>query len=136
MKKKKKYKLKKKEEIQIEKKEETRIKKEEKEVEKVELTGKESVMKMIDTQDFIDGHWEENAYTKIIKEKYHNEYDLLKAKNIDEKVTITILVILYIYKEHKEMLSELLMIIKKAKIYIKKEASNSYENFIKEIGIN
>ena len=93
-------------------------------------------MKMIDTQDFIDGHWEENPYTKIIKEKYHNEYDLLKDKKIDDKVAITILVILFIYKEHKELLSELLMIIKKAKIYIQKEANNSYENIIKEININ
>ena len=129
--------MKKKEEVQIEKKEEVQIeKKEETQIEKVELTGKESVMKMIDTQDFIDGHWEENIYTKIIKEKYHHEYDLLKAKKIDDKVTITILVILYIYKEYKEMLSELLMIIKKAKIYIQKEANNSYENIIKEIDIS
>ena len=96
----------KKEEKQIEKKEEKQIyKKEEKQIEKVGLIGKENIMKMIDSQDFIDGHWEENPYTKIIKEKYHNEYDLLKDKKIDDKVAITILVILYIYKEHKELLS-------------------------------
>ena len=35
-------------------------------------------MKMINTQDFIDGFWEENNYTKIIKEQYQKEYDLLK----------------------------------------------------------
>ena len=126
--------IEKKEDIQTEKKEEKQIeKKEDIQIEKVELTGKENVMKMIDTQDFIDGHWEENPYTKIIKEKYKNEYDLLKNKKIDDKVAITILVILYIYKEHKELMSELLMIIKKAKIYIQKEANNSYENIIKEI---
>ena len=127
----------KKEENQIEKKEETQNeKKEEKQIEKVDLTGKENIMKMIDTQDFIDGNWKENPYTKIIKEKYKNEYNLLKDKKIDDKVAITILVILYIYKEHKELLNELLMIIKKAKIYIQKESNNSYENIIKEININ
>ena len=100
---------------------------------KVELTEKEKVMKMINTQDFIDGYWEENEETKIIKEKYQKEYDLLKAKNINDKVIITILVILFINKEHQELLNELLMIIKKAKIFIQKEINDSYENIIKEI---
>ena len=27
-------------------------------------------MKMINTQDFIEGCWEKNEYTKIVKEKY------------------------------------------------------------------
>ena len=33
------------------------------------LNNKEDIMKMINTQDFIDGCWEENEYTKIIKDK-------------------------------------------------------------------
>ena len=93
-------------------------------------------MKMINTQDFIDGYWEENDYTKIIKEKYQKEFCLLKDKKIHDKVAITILVILYINKEYQELLNELLMIIKKAKIYIQKETNNSYENIIKELNIN
>ena len=36
---------------------------------KIELNNKEDIMKMINTQDFIDGCWEENEYTKMIKDK-------------------------------------------------------------------
>ena len=36
---------------------------------------------MIGTQNFIEGYWEENEYTKIIKEKYQKEYDLIKNRN-------------------------------------------------------
>ena len=95
-------------------------------------------MKLINTQDFIDGYWEENEYTKIIQEKYQKEYDLLKGlktKNINDKIALTILVIYFINKEHSELLADLLMILKKAKIYIQKEAKDSYENIIKELGI-
>ena len=88
---------------------------------------------MINTQDFIDGYWEENEETKIIKEKYQKEYDILKAKKIDNKIIMTILIILFIIREHKELLDELLMIIKKAKIFIQKETNDTYENLIKEI---
>ena len=60
-------------------------------------------MKIIKTQDIINGFWEINKQTKIILEKYKKEYKLLKAltvKNIDDKVLMTILVIYYINKEH------------------------------------
>ena len=119
-------------------------KKEEKEeIKKVEFNNididkKENIMKLINTQDFIDGYWEDNEYTKKIKEKYQKEYDLLKGlktKNINDKVALTILVIYFINKEHSELLADLLMILKKAKIYIQKEAKDSYENIIKELGI-
>ena len=52
---------------------------------------------------------------------------------MDDKIIITILVILFIYREHKELLGELLMIIKKAKIFIQKEANDSYENLTKDM---
>ena len=96
-------------------------------------------MKMINTQDFIDGCWEENEYTKIIKDKYKKEFNLLKGiknKNISDKNALTILIIYFINKEHSELLADLLMIFKKAKIYIKKEINDSYENIIKLIGLN
>ena len=111
------------------------IKKEEKKVENFSLDDKESIMKMIYTQDFIEGYWEENEYTKIIKEKYHKEYNSLKNKQFNDKVIITILVILFVSKEYKEMLNDLLMIFKKAKIFIQKEINDSYENIINEINI-
>ena len=102
---------------------------------KNEIENETTEMKIIYSQDFIDGNWEENEYTKIIKEKYQKEYKLLKKK-FNDKVTITILVILYFHKEHKELLNELIMIIKKAKIFIQKETGRSYENIINKININ
>ena len=95
-------------------------------------------MKMINTQDFIDGFWEENNYTKKIKEKYQKEFDLLKNlenKNINDKIALTILVIYFITKEHSELLKDLIMIIKKGKIFIQKEINDNYENIIKKIGL-
>ena len=99
---------------------------------------KDKLMEIINTQDFIDGFWEENKKTKIIKEKYKKEYNLLenlKNKNIDNKVAMTIIIIYYIKKEHPELLNELMMIIKKAELFIQKQTNDSYENIIKEIKI-
>ena len=105
----------------------------------ISLNDKDDIMKMINTQDFINGFWDDNEYTKIIKEKYKKEYNLLKEiknKNITEKVTMTFLIIYFINKEHPELLDELLIIIKKAKIFILNETKETYENIIKEIKIN
>ena len=107
--------------------------------ETIDTNKKEDIMKIINTQDFINGFWEDNEYTNIIKEKYKEEYNLLKGiknKNITDKVAITILIIYFIEKEHPELLDELLMIIKKAKIFILNEAKETYENIIKEISIS
>ena len=104
-----------------------------------ELNNKENIMKMINTQDFIDGYWEINEYTKMVIEKYQKEFNLLKGlkdKNINDKIALTILVIYFIYKEHSELLADLIMIIKKGKIFIQKETKDNYENIIKEIGLN
>ena len=102
-------------------------------------TDKDDFMEMINSQDFIEGYWEENEYTKKVIEKYEKEYKLLKEiknKSINEKVALTVLVIYYINKEHSESLDALLLIIKKAKKYIEKVTNNSYENIIQEIKIN
>ena len=48
---------------------------ENKEKNKIELNNKENIMKMIKTQDFIEGYWDENEYTKIIKKKYKKEFN-------------------------------------------------------------
>ena len=111
---------------------------EKKEEKENDLDNKENLMKMINTQDFIDGFWDENNYTKIIKEKYQKEFDLLKNlenKNINDKIALTVLVIYFITKEHSELLKDLIMIIKKGKIFIQKETNDNYENIIKEIGL-
>ena len=100
---------------------------------------KDEFMEMINSQDFIEGYWEQNKHTKVIIEKYEKEYKLIKGlknKNIDDKTAITILVIYFIYKEHSNSLNDLLMIIKKSKKFIKKAANDSYENIIKEANIN
>ena len=94
---------------------------------------------MINSQDFIEGFWEENEYTKKLIEKYEKEYKIIKEiknKNIDAKVALTILVIYYINKEHSEALNDLILVIKKAKLFIKKVTKDSYDNIIKEINVN
>lgn len=95
------------------------------------LSNKKDIMKMINTQDFIKGYWEENDYTKIIKEKYISQYNSLKNLkniNINKRVSISILIILFISNENKELLNELYLVIKKARIFIKKETNKNYED--------
>ena len=119
---------------------ESYIEKEEKKATKFELNNnKDNIMKMINTQDFIEGCWEENEYTKKVKEKYIKEFALLKGlknKKIDDTIALTILIIYFINKEHSYLLTDLLMIIKKAKMYIQKKTQDNYDNIIKEIGLN
>ena len=112
--------------------------KEEEKLKKIDLSEKDEIMKIINTQDFVNGFWEVNNYTDIIKIKYKKEYDLLKGikNNFNDKVAITILIIFFINKEHPELLDELLMIITKAKMFIRKETNNTYENIIKENSFN
>ena len=105
------------------------------EIKEIDLNKKDDIMKMINTKEFIKGYWEENEYTKKIKEKYEKEYNLikrLKNKNIDDNTALTILIIYFIQKEHSELLNSLLMVIKKAKIFIEKKTKDKFENIIKE----
>ena len=111
---------------------------EDKKEEKIDLNKKENIMKIINTQDFVGGSWDINEKTKIIKEKYEKEFELLKNmkdKSIDDKVAITILIIYFINKEHSELLKELVMIINKGKFFIQEKTKDTYDNIIKEIGI-
>ena len=113
------------------------IKKEEKI--NLNLNDKESIMQIINTQDFIIGCWDINDKTKIVKEKYEKEFELLKNlknKNVDDKIAMTIIIIYFINKEHSELLNELIMIIKKGKIFIHDKTKETYEYFIKEIGLS
>ena len=104
----------------------------------INLEEKEKVMKILRTQDFNKGNWDENNETKKIKEKYIKEYNLLKGlkdKQINDSIAMTIIIIYFIYKEYHELLSELSRIIRKAKNFIRKETNTSYEKIIKQIGI-
>ena len=107
--------------------------------EKLDLNEKESIMKMVGTQNFVEGFWEENEYTKEIKNKYQKEYEQIKGiknKNMNDTIALTILIIYFLNKEHPNLISELIMIIKKAKQFISKKTKDNYDNIIKEIGLN
>ena len=103
------------------------------------LSEKEKIMKIINTQDEIEGSWVENRETEVVKEKYLKEYNLLiglKDKNVTEKIALTTIIILLVEKEYNELLGELNLIIKKAKKFIKEETKMTYQNLLKECGIN
>ena len=102
------------------------------------LKNQECVMKIINTQNFVEGFWDLNEYSEKIKEKYKRQFKLLKElkdKNINDQVAITILIIYFIKKEHEELLDELVMIIQKAELFITKNTNDNYENIIKEVGM-
>ena len=102
------------------------------------LKNQECVMKIINTQNFVEGFWDLNEYSEKIKDKYKRQFKLLKElkdKNINDQVAITILIIYFIKKEHKELLDELVMIIQKAELFITKSTNDNYENIIKEVGM-
>ena len=106
---------------------------------KINIDEKTKIMEMIKTQDFINGYWEENKYTKIVKDIYQEEYNLLKGlkdKNIDDKTALTILIIYFLNEQYPYFLSDFLMIIKKARIFIQKQTNDIYENIIKDINLN
>jgi len=115
-------------------KKEIEEKKEEEDL-KLDLNKKDDVMKIINSQNFIEGFWDINGKTKIIQKKYEKEFKLLKEKNIDDITAMTIIIIYFINKEHQELIEELVMILKKAKLYIQDKAKDSYENIIKNSGI-
>ena len=107
---------------------------------KIEINKKDDFLrKIISTQNFVEGYWDINDITETIKKKYKKEFNALKGlknKNIDDKIAITILIVYYINKECPEFLKELVMILKKAKIFIRNHSNDTYENITKEIGIN
>ena len=73
-----------------------------------------------------------------IKNKYENEFNKLKQLydlNIDDIIAMTIIVLYFIYNEQKELIDELVMFIKKAKLYIKNKTGDNYDNIIKKVGL-
>ena len=101
---------------------------------------KNKVIEIIQTQDFLEGFWELNNKTNIIKTKYQKEFDLilgLKKNNtkINEKIAMTILTIYYICENYPELIEEIIMIIQKGKKFIKTASNESYENILKIVGL-
>ena len=129
-----------KKESKNEEKEETKKfeKKEEKKEVKKNLEDKEEYMQIINTQNFVEGYWDINVKTSKIKNKYEKEFNLLKGltgKKIDDTVAMTIIIIYFVYKQNKEFLEELALILKKAKLYIQEKTDLSYDEIIKQAGI-
>ena len=97
------------------------------------------VDKLISKQNFVEGFWDLNEITELVKNKYNKNFNSLKEikdKTIDDRVAITILIIYFITKKHSELLNELIMIMEKAKSFINKETKDSDESIIKQIGLN
>ena len=103
---------------------------------KLDLNEKENVIEIIKSQNFEEGFWDINEKTMNIKNKYENEFNKLKQMyylNIDDIIAMTIIVLYFIYNEQKELIDELVMFIKKAKLYIKNKTGDNYDNIIKKV---
>ena len=97
----------------------------------INLKNKDDVLKILSTQDFIEGNWEYNEHTKYVKEKYLDKFNIIKEKlKLNDSIIITILIIFFIEKEYSELLNELNIIIRKGKLYIQNNAKKSYEEII------
>ena len=97
---------------------------------------KDTVMKIINTQNFIDGFWDVNDSTKTIQKIYENLFKALqelKDYKIDDIIAMTIIIIYFINNEHQELREELDLIIKKAELFIQNKVSDSYDNIIKKL---
>ena len=95
----------------------------------------EEINNFIYLQNILEGFWDINSKTLFVKNKYKNEFDLLKKINIDDITAITILVIYYLRKDYLfEIYDEYIMILKKAQLFIKNKTGYSYENIIKKAG--
>ncbi len=110
--------------------------KKEEELIKLDLNNKEDVMKIINSQNFVEGYWDINRKTMNIKNKYETEFNKLKELKIlnnNDIIAMTIIVIYFLYNNYKEIIDELIMIIKKGKLYIQNKTGDSYDNIIKMI---
>ena len=118
---------------EIKRQEKEKAKREIDEIKTKKFEEKEKIMKIVKTQNFIEGFWEINEMNKFIIEKYKKEYEELKLKYSEDKVIITVLMIYYLNKECFELINELVMIIKKAKDFIQKETNCSYEDIVEKL---
>ena len=107
----------------------------EKNEEKIDLN------KLLMSQDIIEGFWDENDNSLLIKKKINQKFvkieDFVNAeKGIKDKkkVIFTILVIYYLLNDMKDKLDELRLIINKGKKYLNSIGYN-YDLIIQKIGI-
>ena len=55
---------------------------------------------------------------------------------MNDIIALTILILYFLNKEYPDLISELIMIIKKARRFISKQTNDSYDNIIKELSLN
>ena len=92
--------------------------------------------KILRAQNVIEGCWEAKYKNLFMNEKiYDKEFNALKDKKIDDVTALTIMIILTLSKFYKQYLDESIMIVKKAKIYIKNKIGDSYENIVKKLDL-
>ena len=100
---------------------------------------KKDIMKIILSQNIIEGYWDENEETKelmnIIKQESINKIitnikSLNKGEDDEKKIKYTILVIYYLNTEYSDKLDEYKLIISKAKKYLLNQGIQ-YEDIIK-----
>ena len=93
---------------------------------------------IIQSQNIIEGNWENNNEVKNLIEEENIIYEKInkisdKYNITEEEGKITLFVLYYIYTKKQEKINELKFIINKAKAYIKKIYNLEYEEISKEI---
>ena len=116
-----------------------KAKKKEKEEIKVEVK-KMNFEEVILSQDIFDGFWEKNNETELLINENIDVYNKIvkfsEEKNVsDEKGSITILVLYYIFTKEPSKIEELKLIIKKAEKFLKSLYNLSFEDIQKEINL-
>ena len=66
----------------------------------------ESVKDIIFSQNICEGFWNINSQTELVKSKYLLYFKFLRSENYDDITSITILIIYFLNKEHKELSSK------------------------------
>ena len=94
------------------------------------------LQKIIMSQDIVEGFWEENIYTKNIKNKLKDVFikisnfidsnEKIKEKN---KVKFTFIILYYLINQEKQKLNENKLIINKGKKYLNSN-NTSYDEII------
>ena len=106
---------------------------------KIKKLEKKDIMKIILSQNIIEGYWDENKETKELMNIINKETIDLIIKNVkslnkvdedEKKIKYTILVIYYLYNEYPENLDDYKLIINKAKKYLLNQRI-PYENIFK-----
>ena len=92
------------------------------------------------SQDIFDGFWEKNNETELLINENIDVYNKIvkfsEEKNVsDEKGSITILVLYYIFTKEPSKVEELKLIIKKAEKFLKSLYNFSFEDIQKEINL-